>query len=72
MWRITPSAHPPYRRNDGQPVVGWVERSDTHHFPAIIDGYRVAQPILRVPDEMMTNQQYNDRERRGKPVKSTS
>jgi pimeloyl-[acyl-carrier protein] methyl ester esterase len=28
--------------------VGWVERSDTHHFPETGDGYRYAQPILQV------------------------
>ncbi len=31
--------------------VGWVERSDTHHFHAFgFDGYRFAPPILRTTD----------------------
>jgi len=28
-------------------IVGWGERSETHHIPAIVDGFRCALPILR-------------------------
>ena len=40
-----------YRRADaadrGEPAVGWVERSDTHHLEAgEVDGFRFALPIL--------------------------
>jgi hypothetical protein len=28
-------------------AVRWVERSETHHFVKVVDGFRFAQPILR-------------------------
>ena len=43
-WRIT-------RRRRSDDVVGWVERSETHHRASVRDGFRFALPILRIRDQ---------------------
>src|SRR5207244_2542389 len=40
-------ANPPYESRTNAPAVAWVERSETHGI-AKGDGFRCAQPILRV------------------------